>query len=253
MKLCFSFVCARALVPLGRCFTETTYWPDDMNESTKLRLGCQCVPPTFAAEMALAVMNTWHNVAKESFSCSGGLEDESKIFKGDGTLHENVVPDIAMVFVDGTWRIGRIAEYDTHHDRKLGSCGGVPEKGPGIPRCQCSELEKGICLNRAPSSSYSIIFLILLFLFNYSDDNLDDTATSHYGDATAPSPNIIFVYEVILVLGFSLVSWVKPMLKAHPAPNPTISFYILYHSLKPHERCVKNSDNAFRPCIPCVN
>ena len=24
MKLCFSFVCARALVPLGRCFTETT-------------------------------------------------------------------------------------------------------------------------------------------------------------------------------------------------------------------------------------
>ena len=24
MKLCLSFVCARALVPLGRCFTETT-------------------------------------------------------------------------------------------------------------------------------------------------------------------------------------------------------------------------------------
>ena len=28
-------------------------------------------------------------------------------------IRENVVPDIAMVFVDGTWRIGRVAEYDT--------------------------------------------------------------------------------------------------------------------------------------------
>ena len=58
--------------------------------------------------------------------------------------------------------------------------------------------------SRVPSSSYSIILLILLFLFNYPDDNLDDTAASHYGDDTAPSPNIIFVYEVILVWGFSL-------------------------------------------------
>ena len=49
-----------------------------------------------------------------------------------------------------------------------------------------------------PSVTYSIIILILLFLFNYSDDNLADTATSHYGDDTAPSPNIIFIYEVIL-------------------------------------------------------
>ena len=51
---------------------------------------------------------------------------------------------------------------------------------------------------------FSIIFLIFLFLFNCPDDNLDDIATSHYGDATAPSPNIIFIYEVILVWGFSL-------------------------------------------------
>ena len=29
-------------------------------QPTKLRLGCHCVPPTFAAEMGLAVMNTWH-------------------------------------------------------------------------------------------------------------------------------------------------------------------------------------------------
>ena len=62
--------------------------------------------------------------------------------------------------------------YDT------GSCGVVPEKG--IPRGQYSELEKGIYLNRAPSSTYSTIFLILLFLFNYPDDNLADAATSHY-------------------------------------------------------------------------
>ena len=82
------------------------------------------------------------------------------------------------------------------------SCGGVPEKG--IPRVQYSELEKGICLIRVPSSSHSAIFLILLFLFNLPDDNLDDTATSHYGDDTAPSPNIIFIYEAILVWGFSL-------------------------------------------------
>ena len=37
-----------------------------------------------------------------------------------------------------------------------------------------------------------------------NDDNLGNTATSHYGDDTAPSPNIIFIYEVILVWGFSL-------------------------------------------------
>ena len=45
-----------------------------------------------------------------------------------------------------------------------------------------------------------------VFLFNYPDDNLADTAaaTSHYGDDTAPSPNIISIYEVILVWGFSL-------------------------------------------------
>ena len=44
-------------------------------------------------------------------------------------------------------------------------------------------------VNGVPSSSYSINLLIFLFLFNYPDDNLDDTATSHYGDDTAPSPN----------------------------------------------------------------
>ena len=49
-----------------------------------------------------------------------------------------------------------------------------------------------------------MIFLILLYLFNYPDDNLADTATSHYRDDTAPSPNIVFIYEVILVWGFSL-------------------------------------------------
>ena len=78
----------------------------------------------------------------------------------------------------------------------------IPKKG--IPRGQYSELAKGIYLNRVPSSSYSAIFLILLFLFNYPDDNLVDTAISHYGDGTAPSHNNIFVYEVILVSGFSL-------------------------------------------------
>ena len=57
---------------------------------------------------------------------------------------------------------------------------------------------------RVPSSLHSAIFLILLFLFNLPDDNLGNTATSHYGDDTAPSPNIIFIYEVILVWGFSL-------------------------------------------------
>ena len=40
-------------------------------------------------------------------------------------------------------------------------------------------------------------------LFRYTQEN-SLTATSHYGDDTAPSPNIIFIYEVILVWGFSL-------------------------------------------------
>ena len=82
--------------------------------------------------------------------------------------------------------------YDT------GSCGGVPEKG--IPRGQYSELEKGVYLSRVPSSSYSTIFLILFFLCNYPDNNLVDTATSHYGDDTAPSPNTTFVYCYYLPL-----------------------------------------------------
>ena len=33
-------------------------------------------------------------------------------------------------------------------------------------------------------------------------------------------------------LAFGLTScWAEPMLKTHSAPNPIISFYILYHSL----------------------
>ena len=36
---------------------------DNTSSNTKLRLGCQVVPPTFAAEMGLAVTNTWHQPA----------------------------------------------------------------------------------------------------------------------------------------------------------------------------------------------
>ena len=42
---------------------------------------------------------------------------------------------------------------------------------------------------------------------SYPDDTFVDTATSHYGDDTASSPNIIFIYEVILVWGFSLYDY----------------------------------------------
>jgi len=72
-----------------------------------------------------------------------------------------------------------------------GSCGGVPEKG--IPRSQCSELEKGTYLSRVPSSSYSIILLILLYLFNLPYDNLDDTAAARPPGMVARAGDIVLV------------------------------------------------------------
>ena len=83
----------------------------------------------------------------------------------------------------------------------------------------------------------------------YPDDNLADTATSHYGNDTSPSPNIILVYEVIPVWGFSLYNYPQYRMKAHPAPNPTIPFYILY--LAYPSKSYDQSSRAM-PVGPCL-
>jgi transposase InsO family protein len=90
----------------------------NMSQTSMLRHGCQCVPPTFSAKMGLSVINAWYDKF-EKWNLSIGLEVESKFFKGDGTLHEDVLPDVVMVLEHGIWQVARIAQHDEQRRRKL--------------------------------------------------------------------------------------------------------------------------------------
>ncbi|EGB02299.1 hypothetical protein AURANDRAFT_69008, partial [Aureococcus anophagefferens] len=107
-------------------------FPDDLNATMMLKLCCQCIPPSFSEEMTVAVLNTWHDANKKNIhnhfeDIFHGFGVESEIFAGDpmamrtgwDELRDNVVPDIAMVMDQDTWRIGRVAEHDHEKKRKL--------------------------------------------------------------------------------------------------------------------------------------
>ncbi|EGB04300.1 hypothetical protein AURANDRAFT_67346 [Aureococcus anophagefferens] len=107
-------------------------FPDDLNATRMLKLCCQCIPPSFSEEMTVAVLNTWHDSNKKNIhnhfeDIFHGFGVESEIFAGDPVamrtgwdeLRDNVVPDIAMVMDQDTWRIGRVAEHDHEKKRKL--------------------------------------------------------------------------------------------------------------------------------------
>jgi len=78
---------------------EEFKWLPGMSESKKLKLGCQVIPPTFAAAIGLAVANSIARFGRGQNSFSGGK---------DGL--EELLPDVCMVKRDGYWRMGRVAE-----------------------------------------------------------------------------------------------------------------------------------------------
>ena len=98
---------------------------------------------------------------------------------------------------------------------------------------QYSELEKRIYLNRVPPPSSSIIYIILLFLFNYPDANFADAATTHYGSHRASCasnrPNILrrnktfllcmYFYITLHCIGYS------PSIPLSKHQGPTILYY----------------------------
>lgn len=88
-------------------------WGEKTGEMQKLRMGSQCVPPTFAREIAINQHNEWTEFG--SLDEYGG---HIQIFSGNG-LHDDVLEDVVMVRENETWRAGRIAEEDEAQEIQL--------------------------------------------------------------------------------------------------------------------------------------
>jgi len=73
-------------------------WPEGMSPTKKLKYASQVVPPSFAAELGVAVTNSQPAFARRQNSFFGG---------GDGG---DLLPDVVMVVHQGRWALGRVAE-----------------------------------------------------------------------------------------------------------------------------------------------